>query len=591
MTTDGYEIDSVGNRVLITSSSLGVSAATTVQQVHFYAGYAGQVTNAGTVTGQVYLGDGGTVINNGSIATVYGAHAATTVYNYGSIGAAIKLEAGGAVVNGRSSLTTASVANISIDALATSSVTNFATIGTITITGPIASTVNNGNGANTTSSIGSISVAGVGTINNFGEVTAGVALGGGVVVNGSASDHGAVLGSVLESGLSVKFLNYGTIDAVDLSAGGQVRNFVGGLIDGAIETSGALKIGGAQATVQNAGSIKGKYDRIANYANIFSLTNSGALTGLLAEVFSSAGAFTLTNTSSGTIGAYENASGAGVYAEAGVGTITNKGVIEDLAATRHGIYLRAGGEITNGDASHAAARVEGGQNGVSISKYASQVTIDNFGTIEGEGKSGAYVGFDFRYHPGLTATIEATGTITGPTGIAAGGGIDAILNLGTVLGSQFDAVDAGSGSTITNGSAAATKALMKGAGGLDIIGSGTLTNFGVIDGTAATGFGVKLTSGAINNGSASSTAAHIEGYVGVSAFSGGTVSNYGVIAGGTGAKAIGVFLGGAGALTNSGSATISGYSGSVIYGPATIRNSGTLKATGAGHQRPASICS
>ena len=320
---------------------------------------------------------------------------------------------------------------------------------------------------------------------------------------------------------------------------------------------------------------------------------------------------TLSITASGYIGGY------GVIAKptSGVDTVINSGTIigyKDAHFFTGGVS-NSTGVVINGSLTTTHAFIEGEYFGV----YAEQVS--NFGTITGAGANsagviGAYVinggssdtsaliddnsGYGVSLFPGggVGGTTESTlvnfGTISGSrfgvrdatnyhlqlTNGSAGdtqarivGGIyslsaSAVTNFGTITGSQAldgEAVHIGNGfegrgggvSTVTNGSASDTTALIDGSVNFDygsLINYGTIdfatghanyaavdsgatsfvTNFGTIEGNPANHeTGVQIGGGTLINGSSTNHQALISGYLGVDGYKGVTITNFGAIEG------------------------------------------------------------
>ncbi|HEY7852990.1 MAG TPA: hypothetical protein VIB82_08430, partial [Caulobacteraceae bacterium] len=151
-------------------------------------------------------------------------------------------------------------------------------------------------------------------------------------------------------------------------------------------------------------------------------------------------------------------------------------------------------------------------------------------------------------------------------------------NFGSIQGSLVG-VYSTMGGKVTNGSTSDTAATISGSlVGVDILGApGTVINFGTIRGGAFTAAGVGLTGGGtITNGSATDHAALIQGFFGVQGPSNVKVSNFGTIKGNSASTSIGVYLGTGGALTNYAGAYIDGYTGVTVGATSTVNNFGTI---------------
>jgi hypothetical protein len=169
-----------------------------------------------------------------------------------------------------------------------------------------------------------------------------------------------------------------------------------------------------------------------------------------------------------------------------------------------------------------------------------------------------------------------------------------VTNLGaiTAAGSSGIGVHAGGAARVLNGNAADTTALISGvSAGVQIGGSGTLTNYGTVQATAAAGVpgfasvgAVLADGGSVVNGTTGDPAALISGAsVGVVAFgTTATVRNFGTIAG-TGAAGRGVWLQTGGTITNGSpndtTALILGAGLNAVYasGGAKVSNFGTIQ--------------
>jgi hypothetical protein len=399
-------------------------------------------------------------------------------------------------------------------------------------------------------SAGIVTTGGSGTVQNFGTIDAStqsdyrptyaIAMnGGGKVTNGSNTDTGATIyGRTTGIDIYGSFgvvLNYGTIktwtgaesyyytydsgtagknvvnnggDAIELKSGGQVVNGSENDRKALLDSRYGISISGGPGAVRNFGTIK----------------------------------------STGTI-------------------------LENNPMTA--ISLGQGGEVTNGSASDAQAFIYGRTNGVVIAGAAG--TVQNFGTIETWNKAGTYnyngVSFVGAGHMGIDlgdgglivngSAGDAKALIAGYfNGVYASGGT--VRNDGTVAataskpvgGDRPAAIHLESGGTIVNGDSAAR---IQGYLGVDVsAGAATLTNFGAIAGAGAkSGIGVLLhDDGVIVNGSGTYRKASISGFTGVSVGADATITNFGTIAG-TGGTAL-AFHGTGGVLIVEGGAAFTG---------------------------------
>ena len=257
-----------------------------------------------------------------------------------------------------------------------------------------------------------------GSVTNYGMIGGqmssgrGVFLGnGGTVVNGySATIEGG--DGVVASGAAAYVRNYGYIVSqgssgigLFLSRGGTVINGSGrysyrALIQG---VSGLVVEGAAAGTVDNAGTIQATGDAFG------------------VAMFSGG---TLTNGSVNDPGALiEGSSGAYLYLGA---RGSNFGTIVGQGADGEGVHLGAGTSITNGSAGNKAAMIEG-YVGVDV-YYQETVTLTNFGTIIGTGKTAV----DFAANTDVL-DVGAGSTFVGAV-LGAGGTLDLLSGTGTIAG-------------------------------------------------------------------------------------------------------------------------------------------------------------
>lgn len=378
------------------------------------------------------------------------------------------------------------------------------------------------------------------TVTNSGTITGetndGVRLIGGGTVTNSGTIRGVAGGGT--DGVSMY-----AFDGQNLSGKtsiGTIDNKAGGTISGARFGAAATSGGGI---IQNAGTITGNvvgtYIRSFDYepGKTGTLTNSGTITGADGALFvGSLASATVTN--SGRIEAVGSGSGIGYGIQnASLGTVT--------------VTNQAGGQIT------------GTKSGIWAEQGA--VAVTNAGTIRG---NGSYDGFDAAPDAGIVisqanSTVSNSGTISG-----AGAGITTanFYNSGTnrLEGRAI-------GTTVTNSGSIVGESN----DGVRLLGGGTVTNSGIIRGTAGSlTDGIQMsnltgqnTSGKATIGSVTNAAGGlIEGQRwGLFLIGGGTVENAGTI---TGAKLASASNGVGGILI----ATGTGQTGKT----ATVTNSGTI---------------
>ncbi|MBA3812472.1 MAG: hypothetical protein H0X27_12665 [Caulobacteraceae bacterium] len=303
-----------------------------------------------------------------------------------------------------------------------------------------------------------------GTIHNSAAYGRGVVLTvGGVVINRAGGYIDGHYGIITDG--SVAVTNYGTIRAVFASvfaaSGGSVVN--GGYAsEGATITGGAIDIRGAPGAVTNFGTIAatvslGAGGRVTNGA-------AGDATALISGV-------------------------SGISIAGGAGAVSNFGTIQSLGFGMSGVYLRSGGDVTNGAATDHTALIQG-YVGVRIAGAAGTVT--NFGTIRGLSASNFGRGLDLR---GGGVVVNGSlnnggALIEGYTGLSLAGKAAAATNFGTILGVGDlggSGVYLGGGAALTNGAAGHAKATIEGFTGVETNGkANTVTNFGTIIGAGGT---------------------------------------------------------------------------------------------------------
>lgn len=283
------------------------------------------------------------------------------------------------------------------------------------------------------------------------------------------------------------------------------------------------------------------------------------------------------------------------------GTVVNFGTLTTTGGYYVVVGLADGGSVTNGSLADTAALISLGPNGNGIVIARGLGTVDNFGTIRpprGLGGSwavnlldGGSVGNGSNRD--TAALIECS---NGPV-IEIGTRAGTIANFGTIEDALYDGIRLDQGGTVVNGSGADGAALIRAGGSAIIIpeGNGVVRNFGTIRaGTSAANAVAVYVSGTIVNGSEAMTGALVAG--GVEVDGAGTITNYGAIRGA-------VRLG-AGRITNGSSADTGASIGDLLitgtaaatctnfgliegvfdpYGPSgVVENYGTVRSSAAG---------
>jgi hypothetical protein len=234
--------------------------------------------------------------------------------------------------------------------------------------------------------------------------------------------------------------------------------------------------------------------------------------------------------------------GAGVYITGGGGAVANFGTVVSNQAARWGgdVALYGGGSVANGSANDRIALVEGYDTGVLVKNAAGTVT--NFAIIEGMGAVYGDAGVSLT-DGGQAVNGSATdhaALIEGADGVLVAGAAGGVSNLATIVGTGGDGyygVRLKAGGSLDNGAINDTAALISGYAGARLGDGASGVNFGVIRGTGGTGApGVELAgAGAVlTNGAATDRVATIEGYFGVVAYGAATFTNFGTVSGADG---------------------------------------------------------
>ncbi|HEV2334514.1 MAG TPA: hypothetical protein VGS13_03345 [Stellaceae bacterium] len=338
---------------------------------------------------------------------------------------------------------------------------------------------------------------GSGTVTNFG--TVGGTSGGGEGIH-------------LDTGGAVFNQTTGVITGV--GGGAYVRGVPGTVVNAGIIRGIGTSFGdGGGVWLQDGGTVAntGTITSIANYgvglSNIGgSVTNSGSITGLvgvgMGDFKNTSGRVSLTNQAGGRISGKD-----GVVTTPSASTVTNAGSIAGTAAVTvmgyhlgDGVALADGGALTN----QTGGVISGVYNGVHSTNRSA--TIANSGTIKGIGNSaiGVYLNAGGRVtNTGLitaprdgvslggttsaAATLSNAGTIAGSIGVSVGladTGNNTVVNSGWITGTGGTAVKFGAGNdTLILKPGAVFAGAVSGGGGTNTIiqgAAGTLkvTGFG-----------------------------------------------------------------------------------------------------------------
>ncbi|MGC2415687.1 MAG: hypothetical protein WA459_23690, partial [Stellaceae bacterium] len=397
----------------------------------------------------------------------------------------------------------------------------------------------------------------LGTVTNFGTIVAGAnAVGvfleaGGIVTNGTPGATTARIAS-----------GYTGVDIANVP--GTVVNFatiLGTASDGAVRLDGGVLVNGGSAST--AATIDGDAGvAVYNAGGSLTLTNFGLIT-----VTGSNGRPAVRLDTVGTT----------------ANSISNFRTISGNLAT--GIYQEEGGVITNGSSGAGTALIVGGPFGIDITGGAATVT--NFGTIAGTGSAGTGVFL------AAGGTVTNSGLIAGAVdGVSIANTSGAVINLGTIAGTSTSAPQVTGvalyGGSITNGAGTATAAVIYGVQyGAEIGGAaGTVVNFGSVVAGATGGTGLRLVQGGsidnlgtitgpstgirldspttVTNGQSGTAKGYIEGQTGVNMPTPGTLFNYGRIVGAGPSSTTGVYLTRGGTVHNFGTITAGGTAGNGV---------------------------
>ena len=453
------------------------------------------------------------------------------------------------------------------------------------------------------------------SLNNY---TNPVTIASGAIINGSIGHY---FGNAVVSGSGVwTVVNDGTIqgqgsrepysgDGIYLSDGGTVTNngLIAGVLAG-VELRGAGSVaneGTIKATIGIGVVLYGDGDTLTNGGSTVRLATTipGTVTGGFDGVFGGLGlACTVTNIAGTIAGGIT-----GVYLEGAGNAVTNFAAISGGSGA--GVELTAGGAVSNESRGllGLAFGVITGPTGIEIGGGAG--TVSNVGEIEGSNGYGVWLeaGGSVTNSSSTSLFSSTPGLISGGvTGIRISGGLGTVVNSTQITGSSgdginliggsvtnFGAIESGGGGSadgiyiftgagsgaVANAPSGAAVGLIEGyADGISMVGGGgSVTNSGTIRGTGATANGIYLAGGP---GGVTSTAGYIYGPAsGVELRNGGAVTNAGTILGGQ--SGIDLFLGG-NVYNNATAARIVGGVDGITSpgGAAAVTNFGTVEGSG-----------
>ena len=377
------------------------------------------------------------------------------------------------------------------------------------------------------------------------------------------------------------------------------------LLSGGTITNGAASVTSASIVGEAYGIKLGVHGtgKIVNFGTIAN-TSTGTGMGVFALGSATVSNGSATDTSASISGYYS-----GVRISGTAASVVNFGKISASSTLGSGVYLRAGGSVTNGGATDTVASIGGVEFGILIAHAPG--TVVNFGTVAGTGTvfaRGIVLSAGGSVINGSNSDKSAYIVSDNRSGVYFGGTVAGTLaNFGTIraLGSigKASAVSMLPGGTVTNGSASDTSATIIGErNGVYIRGelASAVVNFGTIQGIGNGGLSLYLGAN-VTNGSTADTVARIIGVTGIYQGGAKTISNFATISGsgtaivlgkggklanGSATDTVAQVIGGTGVAGNVAAATIANY-GSIIgtNGSAIILNAGGTVTNGsATHQ-------
>jgi hypothetical protein len=398
----------------------------------------------------------------------------------------------------------------------------------------------------------------------------------------SVTSTGSIGGTGLQSGSGGAYsvINDGTVN-------GQFGIY---LRDGGAITNGAPTARGAEAVGQGSGlEVRNAPGVIVNYGTAIATTNNGfsggAYVGNGGTITNGSGVDT-TATLEGGFGVLLRGAAGGAVVN--FGTVIGTYSAPDFVIAS--VYVSTG-SVTNGSSVDHVALIEG-QVGVAVENSTGVGTVTNFGTILATTGTGHQYGVEFGQ--GAGDLVNGSATDSGALIQGVGGVLiektATVSNFGSIEAAGGAALLLNDGGSVTNGGAGDRTALIQGYQGVYITQApGAVANFGTIEALLSSGsmfarYGVGLgDGGSVANGAANDRAALIQGYGGVFVNGAGGVSNFGAIEADGGSGGAGVYLNNGASLTNGTgvdrAALISGYLGVKAVGSGTVTNYGTIAGT------------
>ena len=222
-------------------------------------------------------------------------------------------------------------------------------------------------------------------------------------------------------------------------------NFISGVAitgaSGTVTNAGTISVSGGGYGVHLAGGgavtnsfiVTGGEDGVLIEGGPGQINNTGAISASVDDGAALFAGGTITNGTTGSIEGLVGAHAAGVFVQGGSGNLQNDGIVK---GNNFGVFLLAGGSVTNG-AGNASASISAEGVGVSGTSFGifvtgNPATVTNYGTIDGGPAAGSE-----------GAELDQGGNVTNNPG-------------GTIRGTGFGvfiASNSGSSATVTNAGA------------------------------------------------------------------------------------------------------------------------------------------